>query len=113
LTRRRGGVYYAELDGIGRKPVLVVSWNAINDGLRQPICVLITRNPRDRTLPTYVPIEPEESGLSDPSYALCHGLITLREDDLDPAPIGHLPPWKMAEVERALRQALDLDSPTT
>jgi hypothetical protein len=30
LTRRRGGIYYAAFD-FGRKPVLVVSWNAINE----------------------------------------------------------------------------------
>jgi mRNA-degrading endonuclease toxin of MazEF toxin-antitoxin module len=108
LTRQRGEIYYAELDEIGRRPVLVVSWDAINGGLRRPICALITSTVRDRSLPTYVPIDPQESGLRDSSYVLCHALVVLLESQLDPAPVGVLPPWRMQDVGQALRLALDL-----
>jgi mRNA-degrading endonuclease toxin of MazEF toxin-antitoxin module len=105
--RRRGDIYYAELGDIGRKPVLVVSWDAINDGLKRPICALITSVDRERALPTYVAIEPNESGLRETSYVLCHALATLVEEVLDPAPVGTLPPWRMTQVT-ALSTALDL-----
>ena len=108
MTRRRGEIYYAELEGVGRKPVLIVSWNAINEGLRRPICALITSTDRERSLPTHVLIEPVESGLQDTSFVLCHALIVLTEEQIDPAPVGELPSWKQAEVEMALRYALDL-----
>jgi hypothetical protein len=57
LTRQRGSIYYAQLEGIeDPKTVLIVSWNAINGGLRQPICAMVSSKDRDREVPTYVPL---------------------------------------------------------
>lgn len=91
------------------KRVLIVSWNAINGGLRQPICALITSNDRVRSVPTFVQVEPtSENGLKQTSWVLCHALITLPETRLDAHPIGDLGPLEMSEVEAALARALDL-----
>lgn len=103
----RGGVYFAHLPGVGDKPVLVVSWNALNMGLRSPVVCRITRTERERSFPTYVPLAAGEAGLPDDSYVLCHDLTTIRAGDLR-SEIGLLPVAAMQRVELALRRALDL-----
>lgn len=109
MSRRRGAVYFADLGPqLGRKPVLVVSTAPINAGLHQPLCALITSRDRKRTVPTFVPIDPPEGGLREPSFVLCHHLLTLREDLIDPEPQGVLTAFTMLELDEALKVALDL-----
>jgi mRNA-degrading endonuclease toxin of MazEF toxin-antitoxin module len=103
----RGGLYFAHLPGVGDKPVLVVSWNALNVGLRSPVVCRVTRPERERRFPTYVQLSAGEGGLPDDSYVLCHDLTTLRTEDLR-RQIGILPVAAMRRVELALRRALDL-----
>lgn len=118
VTRRRRYIYRAHLPELHdtslaeppeRKRVLVVSWNAVNGGLRQPVCAVITGEERERSLPTYVQLDPRESdgGVERPSFILCHALHTLTERHLDAHPLGHVPGYKMAEVEEAIARALD------
>jgi mRNA-degrading endonuclease toxin of MazEF toxin-antitoxin module len=106
----RGGLYFAALPGVGDKRVLVVSWNAINNGLRSPIVCLVTSTPRERSLPTSVAIPAGEAGMTDDSWILCHELATLDTADLRKE-LGVLPPPLLVQVEAALRQALDLPHP--
>jgi mRNA interferase MazF len=103
----RGGIYYAALPGVGDKTVLVVSWDAINSGLRSPIVCQVTRTERERSLPTHVALSAGDGGLEHDSYALCHELVTLDETDLR-RPLGMISPTSLLEVEAALRRALDL-----
>jgi len=103
----RGGLYFAALPGVGDKRVLVVSWNAINDGLRSPIVCLVTSSRRERSLPTNVPLAAGEAGTTTDSWILCHELATLDAEDIR-REIGSLPPPLLVQVEAALRQALDL-----
>lgn len=107
----RGGVYYVHLPGVGDKPALVVSWNAINDGLRSPIVCQITRAERERRLPTFVRVSGGTAGLSDDCYVLCHELVTLDTGDFRRA-LGMLPGPQMVRVEEALRRTFDLPSPS-
>jgi mRNA-degrading endonuclease toxin of MazEF toxin-antitoxin module len=108
--RRRGDVYFANLgERIGRKRVLVVSFEGINRGLRQPICALITARDRPRTAQTYVEINPPEGGVTKTSFVLCHYLVTLSEERFDEEREGSLGAFKMIEVRDALRRALDLN----
>lgn len=88
--------------------MLVVSWQAINEGLRSPVVARITSRVRERSLPTYVPLEAGEAGLPEASYVLCHDLVTLRESDFRRR-AGVLPLGRMLEVDNALRRALALD----
>jgi mRNA-degrading endonuclease toxin of MazEF toxin-antitoxin module len=107
--RRRGGVYFADLGpGIGRKRVLVVSYEGVNRGLRQPVCALITSRDRPRSLETYVEIHPPEAGLDETSFILCHFLVTLPESQLEERPEGFVTGPKMIEVQAALKRALNL-----
>ena len=109
MSRRRGAVYGADLgERIGRKLVVVVSSAPINRGLRQPICALVTSRDRERSVNTYVPIDPPEGGVGKPSFILCHNLFTLPEERIDKEPEGMLSTMTMIEVGERLKAALDL-----
>jgi len=117
----RGQIYFVRLDPTkgreqgGRRPVLVVSADAIN---RQPLVVTVVvgtdaRNvPRD--YPTNVRVSAKETGLPMDTVFLCFQIRSL-----DPARFydpkthrpnlaGNLPPARMAEVERAIRLVFNL-----
>ena len=117
----RGQVYRANLDPTcgrdqaGRRPVLVVSADAIN---RQPLVVTVVvgtdaKNvPRD--YPTNVRVPSGESGLPIDTVFLCFQIRSLdparfydRKTHL-PNLAGALPPARMDEVDRALRMLLML-----
>lgn len=57
-------------------------------------------------LSTQIAIGPEE-GLKHPSWIMCDNLVSMRKTDLTNY-IGSLGPAKLAELNRALRMALDL-----
>jgi mRNA interferase MazF len=103
----RGGIYYAAFPDIGDRPVLVLSWDAINAGLRSPIVCQVTTTKRERHLPTLVPLPADAAGLETDSFILCHELATLRAERFR-REVGMVPPAILVEVEEALRRALDL-----
>jgi mRNA interferase MazF len=117
----RGQIYFVSLDPTkgreqaGRRPVLVVSADAIN---RQPLVITVVvgtdaKNvPRD--YPTNVRVTAKESGLPIDTVFLCFQVRSL-----DPARFfdpkthrpnlaGNLPPARMADIEKALRLVLNL-----
>jgi mRNA-degrading endonuclease toxin of MazEF toxin-antitoxin module len=102
----RGGIYYADY-GAGDRTVLVVSWDAINHGMRSPIICQVTKTERERNLPTFVAIPAGEAGLEYDSYVLCHELLTLDLEDFR-REVGMLSVPRLIEVEVALRRALDI-----
>ena len=106
----RGGLYFAGLPGVGDRRVLVVSWNAINAGLRSPIVCLVTSTQRARSLPTNVLVAAGEAGMDEDSWILCHEIATL-DGETFRGEIGVLPPPLLVQVETALRYALDLPQP--
>ena len=68
----------------------------------------VTSVDRDRSLPSYVALEPDEvDGLPERSFVICHNLHTLPKAALR-APAGRLRPGRMLQVEDALRYVLDL-----
>jgi mRNA interferase MazF len=117
----RGQIYFVNLspthgrEQAGRRPVLVVSADAIN---RQPLVVTVAvgtdaKNvPRD--YPTNVRVTSKESGLPLDTVFLCFQIRSL-----DPARFydprtgrpnlaGNLPASRMADVEKALKLVLNL-----
>src|ERR1035437_5447420 len=110
----RGQIYFASLDPIqgreqsGRRPVLVVSSDAIN---RQPlvIAVIVGTDAENisRDYPVNVRVPAAESGIPKDTVFLCFQIRSL-----DPArfhqPAGRLPPARMDEVDHALRLSLEL-----
>lgn len=118
---RRGQIYFVNLsptrgrEQAGRRPVLVVSSDAIN---RQPLVVTVivgtdAKNvPRD--YPTNVRVTAAESGLQKDTVFLGFQIRSLDPDRFyevatgRPSLAGTLPAHRVAEVERALRLALEL-----
>lgn len=118
---RRGQIYLVTLaptrgrEQAGRRPVLVVSADAIN---RQPLVVTVivgtdaTRVPRD--YPTNVRVTAAESGLPRDTVFLGFQVRLLdpaRFADPKtnlPTPVGRVPSARMAAVEQALRLVLEL-----
>lgn len=117
----RGQVYFVNLsptlgrEQAGRRPVLVVSADAIN---RQPLVITAVvgtdaKNvPRD--YPTNVRVSSKETGLPIDTVFLCFQIRSL-----DPArfvdpktrrpnPVGTLPAARMSEIDRALKLVLSL-----
>lgn len=117
----RGEIYFVNLDPTkgreqaGRRPVLVVSADAIN---RQPLIIAVVvgtdaKNvPRD--YPTNVRVTAKDTGLPMDTVFLCFQIRSL-----DPARFydpktrrpnlaGTLPAARMVEVERALKLVLNL-----
>ena len=117
----RGQIYFVNLsptegrEQAGRRPVLVVSCDAIN---RQPLVVTVVvgtdaKNvPRD--YPTNVRAPARETGLPLNTVFLCFQIRSLDPGRfLDPATgrpalAGAVPPARMAEVETALKLVLNL-----
>jgi mRNA interferase MazF len=117
----RGQVYFVDLsptrgrEQAGRRPVLVVSSDAIN---RQPLVVTVVvgtdaaKVPHD--YPTNVRVTAQESGLPKDTVFLCFQLRSLDPARFidpkagRPVPAGALPSARMAEVDEALRWVLGL-----
>ncbi len=117
---RRGRIYWADLNPVrgreqsGRRPVLVVSDDAIN---RQPwvVTVVVGTDASNiaRDYPVNVRVSAAESGLPRDTVFLCFQLRSLDPkrlcDGSDQAvAIGALPEARLAEVEKALRLVLAL-----
>ncbi len=112
----RGQVYFVDFnptkgrEQTGQRPVLVVSANAIN---RQPLVVTVVVGTDARKVqqdyPTNVRVTARETGLPKDTVFLCFQIRSLdhgRFQGLKPA--GRLPKEQMAQIERALKLALDL-----
>ena len=116
----RGQIYFVQLkptrgrEQSGRRPVLVVSADAIN---RQPLVVAVVvgtdaKNvPRD--YPTNVRVSASETGLRLDTVFLCFQIRSLDpirfvDPTGRPALAGIMPPDRMQEVDRALRLTLAL-----
>jgi len=117
----RGQIYFVNLDPIrgreqaGRRPVLVVSADAIN---RQPLVVTVVVGTKSsnvpRDYPTNVRVTARESGLPYDTLFLCFQLRSLDPSRFletktgQPDLAGIMPPSRMREVDEALRLVLGL-----
>jgi mRNA interferase MazF len=117
----RGQIYTIDLsptrgrEQAGRRPVLVVSADAIN---RQPlvVTVVVGTDARNvpRNYPTNVRVPAQETGLPKDTVFLCFQIRSLdpgrfrdsRTGRLNT--IGSVPAHRMEEVDRALKLSLDL-----
>jgi mRNA interferase MazF len=110
----RGEVYQADLNPVagseqgGKRPVLIVSRNAIN--VNAPIVIavpLTSRENKRRLYPTHVVLGAGEGGLAKDSVALCEQVRAISKDRLAKK-IGQVSPLKMTAVDAALKISLDL-----
>ena len=117
----RGQIYFVDLgptqgrEQAGKRPVLVISADAIN---RQPLVVTVVVGTDGRNVPqdypTNVRVPAAETGLPRDTVFLCFQIRSLDPGRfLDPksrlpTPAGVLPAARMAAVEQALRLVLRL-----
>jgi mRNA interferase MazF len=111
----RGSIYFVDLmptkgrEQAGRRPVLVVSSDAIN---RQPLVVTVVVGtdakhvPRD--YPVNVRVTASETGLPLDTVFLCFQIRSIDAGRFPPAPAGTMPKGRMADVEIAMRLVLEL-----
>ena len=97
------------LEQAGRRPVLVVSSNAIN---RLPLVVTVVVGTDAaniaRDYPVNIRVTAAESGLPRDTVFLCFQVRALDPTRLATPEVGSLPPLRMTEVDAALRRTLDL-----
>jgi mRNA interferase MazF len=97
---------WADLGGqAGRRPVCVLTRNAAIEVLSAVTCAPVTRTIRG--IRSEVEVGSGE-GLPARSVINCDNLITVSKSVLDDLPVGRLRSLKRAELDQALRYALDI-----
>ena len=111
----RGEIYFVELQPAkgreqrGKRPVLVVSSDAINTKPLVVTVVVGTSGERvAKDYPSNVRVSAEESALPKETVFYCFQLRSLDPARFIGAAAGKLSAAKMEEVDRALRLCLDL-----
>jgi len=108
----RGDIWLADLNPVrgheqaGRRPVLVTSVDAFNQG-RADLVVILPITSTLRAVPFHVLVKPPEGGLSNPSSILCEAIRSISKDRLIQR-WGAIAATAMKEVEDRLRILLGL-----
>jgi len=100
-------LYFAELDEIGQKLVLGVSWDRVNE-LLTPLVCLVTATERERSLPTFVPLNRRRAVCGDRARSF---VITWSRSEawrFADEPIGTVSAATLARVSQALQRVFDL-----
>ena len=106
----RGRIYWAQLPGDKRRPVLVVSPESRNALAADVLVVPISSVLREG--PWHVRLAKGEGGLPRPSVIKCEQITTLRRDRILPEALGpSLSARRMAAVERGILRAIGLPVP--
>jgi mRNA interferase MazF len=102
----RNEIYWADLGGQGgRRPVCVLTCDSAIAVLDRVTCAPITRTVRG--IPSEVAVGPDH-GLPDDGVINCDNIITIGKQRLDERPVGSLDEVTRAQLDRALRFALDI-----
>ena len=108
----RGEIWEVDLNPIvgreqaGRRPVLIVSDNALNSSPRG-LVVVIPITGTSRGLPTHVPVVPPEGGLTKPSVMMTEQIRAISKDRLNRR-YGVVTQSTMNQVDQVLRIVLGL-----
>lgn len=100
---RRGEIWWGELEGIGRRPFLVLTRDGAIPVLTSLVCAPITRTVR--SIPTELPLDTDD-GLPAPCAATFDNLRTIPKSRLTER-VTRLPAERVEEACRALRLAVD------
>jgi mRNA interferase MazF len=102
----RNDIVWAELGPpAGRRPVCVLTRDAAIGVLVAVACAPITRTIRN--IRSEVELGPQH-GLPQVCVISCDNVLTVPIADLDDQPVGHLDEISRAQLDRALRYALDI-----
>ncbi len=108
----RGDIWLADLNPVrgheqaGRRPVLVASVDAFNQG-RADLVVILPITSTLRAIPFHVTVQPPEGGLSNPSSILCEAIRSISKDRLLQR-WGTVAAGTLSAVEDRLRVLLSL-----
>ena len=115
MAVRRGEIYFVDLNPVqgreqaGRRPVLVLSIDAIN---RLPLVVSVVVGTDGanivRDYPTNVRVPPADSGLPSETVFLCFQIRSLDGRRFPSRVSGLLSPAYLQQVEQAVRYCLGL-----
>lgn len=115
MTIERGEIYFVDLDPTrgreqaGRRPVLVLSIDAIN---QLPLVVTVVVGTKGenivRDYPTNVRISPGASGLQMETVFLCFQIRSLDPRRFPAEPAGRLHGKSFEQIEQAVRYCLGL-----
>ena len=109
---QRGEVWWVQLEPVrgheqgGARPALVVSNNIFNQSAADLI-VVVPITTKGRPIRSFLPINPPEGGVKQPSFIICDQVRTVSKARLGKRS-GVVLPKTMAEVERRLKFLLDL-----
>ena len=112
---RRGDVFLADLNPVvgseegGNRPVLIVQNNIGNRNSRTTIVAPITRKLTSSYLPVHVIVSPSVTGLQETSSVMLEQIRVMDKERLKEK-VGHLPPFLMTLVDRAIRVSVGLKS---
>ena len=116
MAIRRGDIYFVNLNPVqgkeqsGKRPVLVLSINAIN---QLPLVVTVVVGTKSenvrRDYPTNVRISPQESGLQMETVFLCFQVRSLDPKRFPNTPAGQVSGKVLKRIEDATRYCLGLD----
>lgn len=102
----RGDIIWADMGGLaGRRPVCVLTRDAAIQVLSAVTCAPITRTIRG--IRSEVEVGSEE-GLPEVSVITCDNIVTLPFTLLASSRVGQLGSGKRAELDHAIRYALDI-----
>jgi mRNA interferase MazF len=103
---KRGELYWADLGPpAGRRPVCVLTRDGAVDVLNAVVCAPLTRT--IRKLDSEVLVGTDE-GLPETSVIACDNILTVPKVQFDPDPVGVLGTVARAQLDQALRYALDI-----
>lgn len=115
MSIERGQIYFVNLNPVqgreqaGRRPVLVLSIDAIN---QLPLVVTVVVGTKGTNIkqdyPTNVRVSPSESGLLIETVFLCFQIRSLDANRFSTEVAGKISEAKMLEVEAAVRYCLGL-----
>lgn len=111
---RRGDVYQAELsptegsEQAGRRPVIIVSRDAINMASPVVVIVPLTSRVNKRVIyPSQVEMRAGEGGLTADSIVLCEQVRAVSRTRLKKQ-LGHVSNQRIVQINAAIKIALDL-----
>jgi mRNA interferase MazF len=115
MTIRRGEIYFVDLNPVrgreqaGRRPVLVLSVDAVN---QLPLVVTVVVGTKgeniSRDYPTNVRVSAAESGLPIETVFLCFQIRALDPGRFPAAPAGRVSGIALEKIEEAVRHCLGL-----
>lgn len=115
MAIRRGEIYFVDLNPIqgreqsGKRPVLVLSNNTINELPLVVTVVVGTKGDRvTQNYPTNVRVPAQESGLPLETVFLCFQIRSLDARRFPKRPAGKMSDEMLGQVEEAVRYCLDL-----